>query len=682
MVTYYRIERCCLLVMALAFFLSLAGTPSRAQTAPCSPGTGVCVLTWQQDTGLDTACSGCIYRTGENLAEPTLTAAALQTQNFGVLCSAALDGQVYGQPLVVTNVTINGVTYGSVVYVVTQRATLYALDGDPSHNPPCQILNGNGDGVSMLGDDQHPVDCTHIGGPSACTNVMGPYVGILSTPVIHISGNSGTIFLVTETQDCDPERKDCDPENWGHFLHAVDIQTFADTNVQIYPPGQEDGSSVWSQGHIQRPGLLYLTSAQSGLDHDMVYVAFSMMDGAGAPNPNGAVFGYDPANLVQSTAPLYFPTSEGLNQNDGGGIWQGGGAPAFGSNGGGNFIYFNTGNGTVGNSDSTQTWDDSFIMLNPDLTMPGTGTPYFTPVDQFYRSDASCKPTGGNDKDYGSGPVMLIPDRRLANWPYLAVSGDKEGGLWFIDRSNPGGHSMQCDLPTPTCSCTPSGNNPSGNVQTYWTGTPYAGSTIHGGMAFWQRPFAGATKEPYLYGVVSKPGVLTRFELCGYASATLPLCKSGVQAGVTFSYGATPAISAASPQAIQAIIWTTNQTNQAQPTGCSSDPQGSCGGTLWAFDAVTLTQLYSNHACVNRDVLAPTSKFSVPTVANGRVYLGTHAVDDDGNPTSGGRFYILGLNAGACSVKARLQREGGPGLGKKKPALSFKATKDKGGHSY
>src|SRR5579863_107052 len=648
-----RVARYFVLIAGLGLFLSLAGERSHAQTAPCSPGTGVCVLTWQQDTGLDTTCSECIYRTGENLNEPALTSGALEKQNFGVLCSAPLDGQVFGQPLVATNVTINNVTYSRVVYVVTQKDTLYAIDGNPADNPPCQILNGNGNGVSLLGSGQYQVDCNHVGGGrNACINTIGPFVGVLGTPVINLSGNSGTIYFVAETQDCDPQDPNCTPENWGHYLHAVDIQTFVDQNVQIYPPGLQNAASSFSHAHIQRPGLLYLTASQSGLAQDTVYVAFSMMDGAGLPYSNGTIFGYDPANLVQSATPFYFQTSDGINQNDGGGIWQAGGAPAFGSTGIGELIYFNTANGSVGNSLNVQTWDDSFLALNPDLTMPGVGTPYFTPVDQFFRSDASCSPPIGNDVDFGSGSVMLIPDNKLPNWPYLAVSGDKEGGLWFIDRSNPGGHNSQCDLPTPTCSCTPSGDNPSGNIQTVWTGTPYHGQTIHNGLAYWQRRFPGSlTTSSYLY-VIPSLGVLTQYQLCNAASATEPVCTTTVlrQNNTKLGYGATPTISAASSNASSAVVWASIPNSNAQPVGCaSSNPQPGCGGTLEAFDAVSLVRLYTNHKCLNRDVLSPTSKFSVPTVANGNVYLGTHSVDSNGKASVGGMFYIFGLNAAKCT---------------------------------
>jgi hypothetical protein len=98
--------------------LTLAAAPwLSAQSAPSFN-----ILTWQIDVG----------RTGQNLSETTLTTSSVQTGNFGQLCNVALDGQVYAQPLVVTNVTltVNGIptNYPSVAYVATQNGTLYAIE--------------------------------------------------------------------------------------------------------------------------------------------------------------------------------------------------------------------------------------------------------------------------------------------------------------------------------------------------------------------------------------------------------------------------------------------------------------------------------------------------------------------------------------------------------------------------
>jgi PQQ-like domain len=117
------------------------------------------VFTWQNDT----------FRTGQNLNETVLTPTAIKNSNFGQLCSVQLDGQVYAQPLIVTDVTISKIRYTTpgVVYVVTQNDTLYAIDA-----ANCGILNGNGSGTNLL-NGGYPVNCMYIGQPTSCTDTIG-----------------------------------------------------------------------------------------------------------------------------------------------------------------------------------------------------------------------------------------------------------------------------------------------------------------------------------------------------------------------------------------------------------------------------------------------------------------------------------------------------------------------------
>jgi hypothetical protein len=72
---------------------------------------------------------------------------------------------------------------------------------------------------------------------------------------------------------------------------------------------------------------------------------------------------------------------------------------------------------------------------------------------------------------------------------------------------------------------------------------------------------------------------------------------------------ATPAISANG--AANGILWAINWAGDSSP------------GVLHAYDATNLAhELYNTTQAGTRDALDTAVKFSVPTVANGRVYLG------------------------------------------------------------
>jgi uncharacterized repeat protein (TIGR03803 family) len=577
------------------------------------------VTTWHNDN----------LRTGQNTNEIVLTPTNLSTSNFGQLCSVALDGQVYAQPLVLANVTFNGTQYSSLVYVVTLQNTLYVINGTPpAPGSPCTIVAY----ISLTPAGQYPADCKYLGSQN-CT-VIAPAVGALGTPVIQTAPNSiGTLYVVTETQDVPSGM----PYNWYHYVHAVNLDQVAELTapVRVFPPGAlpcATCASVWSHHHIQRPGLL--------LVGNYLYIAFSMMDG-NLPLPNGAVFKYNVANL--SAPPSYFATT--TENNAGGGIWQGGAGLAYGPDDSGtDYIYFKTGNGYW---DGISNWGDSFIKLDPtSLTVPSQG--YFTPSDQYYRNCSNPY----SDLDFGSGGVMLTP--ATSNWPYLAVSGDKEGGIWAMDRLSPGGFNVgQCINDCQPCS---PANQDNQNVQTVWLNNG-TGPTILNTPAYWNN---------YVF-IAPQTGPVSQYQVCSSGSGQ-PLCNSPVYATgangiITTRYGATPSVSAgllasAPPNSTNGILWLTSGLGQAR---------GTHPGGLYGLDAISMAELYVNTGpgsqCSLVDNIGPVTKFSVPTVANGYVYLGTQSLQNDDE----GTFYIFGLNrqcTGNVKTRPKSQRRMRSGLTK------------------
>jgi hypothetical protein len=567
--------------------ISIGGAAAHAQS--------VNVTTWHNDT----------WRTGQNTNETILTQSNVTKNHFGKLCSAALDGRAYAQPLVVTNVLFHGQTTAkTIVYVVSQNDSVYAID--PTN---CTALAQ----TQLLEAGEEAANCTDLGN---CT--VAPIVGILGTPVVEITGTApyttGTLYAVAESE-C-PANTQCNSTNFPTFYHrlwALDIASLAGTNggpVQICPSGcgQDASGSAFSQSHYNRPGLLFLNSTITG-GNNMVYAAFSMIDGFGG-NPNGWIWAYN-AHSLGNTPLSYETTPTGRR----GGIWQGGaGLVASKDANGAYYLYFSTGDGTFdlnapqpANEDAA----DSFVKLNTDLTIP-SGTYYFAPADQFWRGCIA------NDIDFGSAGVLAIPETTFTPPLYYALKSDKENYLWVIDRTNPGGYTGGGS--NSNCggyqNCGAACGNANNNIVENFAISAGSGAQTRSTPAFWSGSVGSFSAIPdqgelYMagsYAQLERYGVNTSCTpppICQSAAASTNVDPSGNPPGL--GYSMTPSVSSNSSYG-NGIVWAIrNQTGKP---------------VLYAFNATNLSELYDSGQCSGDEPGTPT-KFSVPTVANGYVYIAT-----------------------------------------------------------
>lgn len=525
-----------------------------------------------------------IARTGANTTETVLTPQNVNSTTFGKLFSDPVDGQVYAQPLYVPSVTMGtgtaqaGTTH-NVIFVATEHDSVYAFDADSNTganaNPLWQI--------SLL-------DLAHGATPGATTvpstdvsnNALIPEVGITATPVIDPS--TQTIYVHGVSRESSGNGCSTSTYCYVQRLHALDITTGAEKfGGPVVLTASVPGTGVGSSGsilnfdtkwHLARAGLLLLNG--------IVYLSFGSHNDTGPWH--GWIFGYTAATLQQTGAWCSSP-----NGNDGG-IWLSGGGLAaevidpvnspYGR------MFTATGNGTfdaVPPYTNAQDFGDSLIKLDLASGAPTMNSGGNVVGDDFTPYDQATLEM--NDTDLASGAVMILPDQTTGGHTHLLFHVSKEGKLRLVDRDNMGGYNN-------------SGTDNHQIVQeisglmigvwsapAYWNGTIYVSDASSTLFAF-----------PLVNGLLSATN---------YQSILI---------GTTSFPGAIPTISANS--ANNGILWAvrTEFYNVYQPS------------ILYAFDATNITtKLYSSDQNAARDTPGIAVKFAVPTVVQGKVYVGTAA---------------------------------------------------------
>ena len=341
-----------------------------------------------------------ISRSGANLRETTLNTSVVARSRFGKVFEREVDGDIYAQPLVKTNVNVPGVGLRDIVFVATVKNSLYAFDAESVNQPkPYWRVTS-----SVLGQPVPKSQVTDLPSDQEYRN-FATTIGIVATPVI--DDQTSTIYVVANST------------SGGEFhfrIHAFDLATGREKSDMHSPA--EIRASYMGNGAANQDGRIVfqprkmLNRAALLLMNDVLYLAFtSHLDGEPKFEGHGWIMAYDAKSLKQLGAVCTTP--DGIQ----GGVWQSGMGLSADPREGSPFplIYAVAANGTVGGRNFAQ----SILQLYPGPLLAIKQT--FTPPSEAYQND--------HDLDLSTGP-LLFPDL-----PYVLAC-SKDGKCYVVDRSN------------------------------------------------------------------------------------------------------------------------------------------------------------------------------------------------------------------------------------------------------
>ncbi len=249
--------------------------------------------------------------------------------------------------------------------------------------------------------------------------------------------------------------------------------------------------------------------------------------------------------------------------DSGASFWNGGAGPASDAQGN---IYVVSANGDFDGDAALAEYDESVLRITPALGL--LAEDQFTPFNKLMLDE--------QDLDLGSSGAVVLPDEAGSPaHPYVLFTSGKEGRMYLLDRQALGGVQVGSDSGALASLPAPGAQSTFGSAA-YFNGSIYIGPVNSPLMAF---PVMGAS-------LGSSPSASTS-NVNGYPGATPSISANGTSDG---------------------IVWSIT---------------GDDGGRLLAYDAGDLSQLYDSNRLAS-DQLAGYAEFSVPTVADGKVFASAY----------------------------------------------------------
>ncbi len=441
----------------------------------------------------------------------------------------------------------------------------------------------------MIGSGEIPSDSRN------CPDLV-PEIGVTSTPVIDRGvGPYGTIYVLAMTRAAHTL-------TYFYRLYALDLSTGKDVQPPVliqasYPdPGGHGPNYDPATKRINFNPAYSRQRSALVLANGLIYTEWSgFCDDAPS---SGWIIAYDEKTLAQAYVLNVNPdeTPSTTPAATASSIWQAGSGAAVDAQGN---LYLATSNGPfdtnfVNGFPETGDYGDTLLKLSPSLKV----TDFFTPSDQLLRTM--------DDQDFGAGGSMVLPDLYDSSNQvhHLVVTAGKEPIMYILNRDNLGRYKQAGD-----------------EIYQEIPG-------VLGVFGVWSAPayFNGAL----YFG--PRDAVMMRFTF--NSNAKLDTVRRSITP-TPFAYpGTNPTISSFGNT--NGIVWAAEATAD----------QGKGQEVLHAYDALDVgTELYNSAQRGTRDEFGVSSKFIVPTISNGKVYIGSTGLPGTivGNNLSSGTVGVFGL---------------------------------------
>ncbi len=533
-----------------------------------------------------------LNRTGWNPNETFLNTSNVTPTNFGLLYKRSVDDQIYTQPLIISGVNVTDpITHTQVtrnlLIVVTVKNTMYAFDADDGTIDPYWQINFTPPGeIPPYNIDIHAALCNFTYSDfKIAGNGLGQAgsFGTVGTPAVDKASN--TIYFVSRYRDVNVDNaskgssghnSDPDWSSSGFFqqVHALDLSTGSEKfngPVLINPAttfvlGTGIDHNINNEIHFdprrenQRGGLF--------ISNGIVYIPYA--GHCDMDYYHGWILGYKQDDLSQQLV-RYISTPN----NERGGIWMSGAAPAVDASGN---IYFSVGNGdNASTSTISQNMALSVVKATPDLVNHTLNN-----ISWYKPTSATYNAWNQSDLDFATG-VVLIPGTNML------VTEHKSGKVIAMPQGIPDPGGAFDDT------------NPDFHAYDLGAGANAQG---HSSLTY----FGGAVNK-YIYQFSENTHLMAFPVNTTTRTLGAPFQNTSVPVN-TVGSGGYSSVSSNGTDPSSAILWVTNLT-------------GTTGGTLHALKADDITQELWNSDMNLSDVLGNYAKMSPPTIANGRVYVST-----------------------------------------------------------